>query len=277
MRDGRDKLKVGIVGTGRLGSMLLRTAARSAQETLLYAAGRNRGQLAAMRRAIPSLTVAEIDSVACAAELLILCVPPDAYGALLRQCSGCLLESSIVVSVTNGVPLEAIGDLVPNPVVKVIPTMAHTVGRGIALVTPGPRAEPSHIDVVRRFFGSFSKPILIEDRDSRVASNVAGSWLALLAAICAIFVRSNETRAFALSRGALEEMMSESIGAVSDLLASGFSYDDIVQGTATPGGTTEAALQILQERFPMLATAMVEETFRRQAIMHGAAGGDPEC
>ena len=277
MRDSRDKLKVGIVGTGRLGSMLLRAAARSAQETLLYAAGRYQGQLAAMQREIPSLTVAEIDSVASAAELLILCVPPDAYGALLRQCSGCLLESSIVVSVTNGVPLEAIGDLVPNPVVKVIPTMAHAVGRGIALVTPGPRAEPSHVERVRRFFGAFSKPILIDDRDSRVASNVAGSWLALLAAMCAMFVRANETRAVALNREALETMMTESVGAVSELLAGGFSCDDIVQGTATPGGTTEAALQILQERFPMLATAMVEETFRRQAIMHGAAGGDPEC
>ena len=74
------------------------------------------------------------------------------------------------------------------PVVKVIPTLAHVVGRGVSLLVAGPGAKPEHVDAVRRVFARFSMPMLIDGRDDRVASNVAGSALALFAALCDAFV-----------------------------------------------------------------------------------------
>ncbi len=106
----------------------------------------------------------------------------------------------------------AIAERVRAPVVKVIPTLAHVVGRGVSLLIAGPGAKPEHVEAVRRVFARFSVPMVIDARDDRVASNVAGSALALFAALCDAFVSANAARAETLDRPALDAMMAETAG-----------------------------------------------------------------
>jgi competence protein ComER len=117
---------------------------------------------------------------------------------------------------------------------------------------------------LHRFFSAFSRPILIDDRDSRVASNVAGSALALIASFCEAFVEANAARAVTLDRAELTAMMAETLGAVSALVQHGYGFAEIVRDTATPGGATEAALGAAST---LSASDIVEATFRWQATM----------
>jgi pyrroline-5-carboxylate reductase len=149
--------------------------------------------------------------------------------------------------------------------VKVIPTLAHVVGRGVSLLVAGPGAKAEHVDLVRHVFTRFSIPMLIDARDDRVASNVAGSALALFAALCDAFVSANAAHAQALERPVLDAMMAETAAAVAALASAGHAWSDIVEATATPGGMTEAALDVLMSRFPQVAEEMVAATFARQA------------
>jgi pyrroline-5-carboxylate reductase len=52
---------------------------------------------------------------------------------------------------------------------------------------------------------------------------------------------------------------------VAALASAGYDWRDIVHATATPGGMTEAALDVLTSRFPQIAEDMVAATFARQA------------
>jgi competence protein ComER len=92
--------------------------------------------------------------------------------------------------------------------------------------------------------------MLIDARDDRVASNVAGSALALFAAMCDAFVSANCAKTQALERPMLDAMMAETAGAVAALASAGYTWSAIVHATATPGGMTEAALDVLTSRFP---------------------------
>ena len=65
--------------------------------------------------------------------------------------------------------------------VKVIPALAHVVGRGVLLLVAGPGAEPTMS--VRTAFARLALLMLIDQRDDRVASNVAGSAIALRRAL----------------------------------------------------------------------------------------------
>src|SRR4029079_9917549 len=133
------------------------------------------------------------------------------------------------------VSLAAIAERVRRPVVKVIPTLAHVVGRGVSLIVVGPGAEAEHVDTVRRVFTRFSVPMLIDARDDRVASNVAGSALALFAAMCDAFVSAKWAKTQALERPMLDAMMAETAGAVAALASAGYTWSAIVHATATPG------------------------------------------
>ena len=264
--------RLGIIGTGRLGATLLRAAALHAPEIELTAASRDPARVAALHREIPGLTYASPEDLARAADLVVLCVPPEAYRALCVRIAPHLGPGAIVIGVSNTVPMSVIAERVHVPVVRVIPTLAHVVGRGVSLIVAGPGALPVHIDSVRYVFGRFSMPVLIDERDDRVASNVAGSAIALFAALCDEFVSANAGRAQTLDRATLDAMMAETAGAVAALAQAGHGWDDIVGATATPGGMTHAALDILSSRFPQIAEEMVEATFARQAAIRKRIG-----
>jgi competence protein ComER len=265
----------GTIGTGRLGTALLRASATHAPEIALLAASRRASQLEKLRCEIPGLVAASLEELAQRADLVALCVPPDAYLPLCDRIAQHLAPPAIVISVANSVPLATIAERVRRPVVKVIPTLAHVVGRGVSLLVAGPGAEAEHVEAVRSVFARFSVPMLIDARDDRVASNVAGSALALFAALCDAFVSANAARAEALERPRLDAMMAETAGAVAALATAGYAWSDIVRATATPGGMTEAALGVLTSRFPQVAEEMVAATFARQAEMQIRKPGVP--
>ena len=267
--------RLGIIGTGRLGATLLRAAAIHAPTIGLAAASRDPARVAALQREIPRLAAASPEDLARACDLVVLCVPNDACLPLAERIAGHLGQGAIVISVSNTVPLAAIAERVRVPVVKVIPTLAHVVGRGVALLVAGPGAGPAHVEAVRGVFAHFSLPLLIDERDARVASNVGGSALALFAALCDMFVAANAARAQTLERATLDAMMAETAAAVAALAQAGHGWNDIVGATATPGGMTHAALQILASGFPRIAEDMVEATFATQAALAKRAGGAP--
>ncbi|MBK8741430.1 MAG: NAD(P)-binding domain-containing protein [Betaproteobacteria bacterium] len=267
--------RLGIIGTGRLGATLLRAAAIHAPAIGLAAASRDPARVAALQREIPRLAAASPEDLARACDLVVLCVPNDACLPLAERIAGHLGPGAIVISVSNTVPLAAIAERVRVPVVKVIPTLAHVVGRGVALLVAGPGAGPAHVEAVRGVFAHFSLPLLIDERDARVASNVGGSALALFAALCDMFVAANAARAQTLERATLDAMMAETAAAVAALAQAGHGWNDIVGATATPGGMTHAALEILASGFPRIAEDMVEATFATQAALAKRAGGAP--
>jgi pyrroline-5-carboxylate reductase len=118
---------------------------------------------------------------------------------------------------------------------------------------------------VATVFAGFSRPIVIDASDDRVASNISGSALALFAALADSFVTANVSRATKLDRRALDGIMAETLGGIAALVEAGYSWNEIVRTTATRGGMTEAALNVMMSRFPQIANAMVDVTFAKQA------------
>lgn len=260
--------RLGIIGAGRLGATLLRAAAIHAPAFALTASNRDPARVAALQREIPRLVAAASpEDLARNSDLVVLCVSQEACLPVAERIAGHLGSGAIVISVSNTVTLAAIAERVRVPVVKVIPTLAHVVGRGVALVVAGPGAEPAHVEAVRGAFAHFSLPLLIDERDARVASNVGGSALALFAALCDMFVAANATHAQSIERATLDAMMAETAAAVAALAQAGYGWADIVGATATPGGMTHAALDILNSGFPRIAEDMVEATFAMQAAL----------
>src|SRR4051812_14837952 len=182
---------LGIIGTGSLGSALLRAASRFAPDLVLIASSRDPSRIELLRREIPALKGATSEDLARASDLVLLCVPPEAYLPVIGGIAGCLRPQTVLLSVTNLVALEANAEGVAVPVVKLVPTMAHVVGRGNALLIAGPRAGADHIEAIRQVFARFSKPTVIDPADDRVASNISGSALALFAALAESFVAAN--------------------------------------------------------------------------------------
>lgn len=259
--------RIGIIGAGRLGAMLARAFARFRPGETLHLATRDAGVAAALATALPPVRLLAARELAGACDLVLLAIPPQTYRAVIRAIAPDLRPGAILVSLTNGIGLEALAHETTAPIVKVIPTMAHAEGRGIALVIAGPGAAPAHVERVRACFSAIATPVVIADADSRAASNIAGSALAFVARFAEGLVDAHTERLTGIAPAALTAMMAETLIAVGTLAQAGHSFADIVATTATPGGVTEAGLAVLDAPLPALAATMVDATYARQRAM----------
>ncbi|RVU13217.1 pyrroline-5-carboxylate reductase family protein [Methylobacterium oryzihabitans] len=264
---------VGLIGLGRIGTVLLTALRRFAPEARVVVAGRDPARTAAAAASWPGVATLEAARLAAEADMVVPCVPPEAYRAEVAALAPHMRADALLVVVTNAIPLRDLGPLCDRPIVRVIPSPAQAVGRGVALVTPGPGAGPGEVERVVALLRRFCRPVVVDPADGRVAANLAGSAPAILAAFCAAFLDANAARATVSGPAELRAMMVESVAALAALLAEGARFEDVVARTATPGGTTEAAITALDAR--ALGERLVAATVRREAQLLGLAPPPP--
>lgn len=259
---------VAIIGIGTIGSMLLRASARySPGRYRLLAAGRNRALLEALSTEIPLLETGGVKAIAATADIIIVCVPPQHYLDVVADIAPAISPRGILVSVTNGVALDAIAARVSVPIVKVIPSVAHTCGRGVSLVARGPGASDVDLETITAFFAPFSRPVVIPATDSRVATNITGCGPALFAFFAETLVKASAKRAVTLDVATLSSMVTETLAATAAMIETGVQLSEVVRHAATGGGMTEVALQTLATELPQLLDAMTEATFAREGTL----------
>ena len=259
---------VAVIGTGSMGGMLLRASARySPGQFRLLAAGRNENALAALAAAVPSLRTGPARAVAGDADIVIVCVQPQNYLDVVAEIAPAMSDRAMLVSITNGIALDALAGKTSAPIVKVIPSVTHECGRGVSLVMRGPRATATDVAAVVAFFAPFSRPIEIPPAESRVATNITGCGPALLAFFAAKWMRANCERAVAIGDATLATMVAETFAATAAMVEAGTSLDAIARAAATGGGMTQIAIETLAAGLPELLDRMVDATIQRERAL----------
>ncbi|UZF93194.1 pyrroline-5-carboxylate reductase family protein [Bosea sp. NBC_00550] len=271
MRDDATK-RILVVGTGRLAQAMSPAFVRAWPDYETAVMGRSPEAQNALLAAHPRLAAGSL-AFASRCDVAVLAVSPDAYEAVLATLSPHLAAETIVLSVTNAVSLADIGRWTMNPVIKAVPTIAQSVGRGAVPVVTGPRAGAAEMRLVVDWFERFSFPVIVAEEHIRIASNVAGSAIAAFAEIANAFVSANAEHAPGLDRASLETMMAETLIAVGELHRSGRGFEEIIGSIATPGGVTEAMLAPLRAAIDDVCHAMVATSIQKQARLQAAAAG----
>lgn len=266
-------MNIGIVGTGRMGSMLLRSTVKynSRQDIRLYASNADPEPLNALRSELPSLTACSNEALASLCETVFLCVPPPVYLKVASQLAGHMREDQLLVCISNGVDLAELGKVVPCRIVKMIPNVGNAQGRGVVLVMEGPRCTDMDLVWVEAFMKAISKPQRITPADSRIATNISGCGSAILAQFCESFASASYAHAHKLTKAQLLSMMEETLIATGRLLEAGSRLSEIIDEAATGGGMTEIAVQSIARDLPAPLEQMIAATIARERAVRGQA------
>ena len=271
--------KVGIIGVGAMGRMLIDAhyAFDPAETFEVQAATRNADVLAELEHRYPALALKDAPDLVDDCRMVFVCVPPLPYLDVVGALAPHLAADKILVCISNGVALDDVGALVAAPVVKVIPSVAHKIGRGVSLVTPGPRAGEAHLQEVETFLRPFALPVRVTGRDMRIAANLTGCGPAILAHFMQTLVQVSAERADALDAAALGCMVRETFSATARLIEEGLSPEEIVDEAATGGGMTEMAIETLAPPIRAGVGAMIEATQAREDALKAQAKGAPDA
>lgn len=198
---------------------------------------------AAGRKTLPSL--AGLSGI----NLVVLAFKPQHFAGAAGDVARAVAQDALVISILVGTSSAKIEAALPHTrVVRAMPNTPMMVGRGMTGVAPGSRATEADLDIASSIFEASGRVLRVaEDRIDDVAA-VSGSGPAYFFRFCEALMHAAEKQC-GFSEDEARLLVSETAqGAMAYLgQQERFPVARLRREVTSKGGTTEAALQVMQK------------------------------
>ena len=186
---------------------------------------------------------------------LVLAMKPARWRDISADLVRSLAPNAVVLSVMAGVPATALsGVFGPRPITRVMPTTAVSAAKGVATCWSG---DPIARETALALFGPISRLVEVEGESLiDVATAVSGSGAAYVYAFVRAMARAGEAVGLESEQAHVLALATAS-GAITRLEEGG-GADALIAEVASPGGTTQAGLVVLEPDLSRLVEATVQ-------------------
>ena len=246
----RDKT-LAVLGAGMMGGALarglVRAGAMPAAQIALYDAVPAAAARLAADLGPEARVAASAPEAAAGADILLLAVKPHVIPSLLDSLSPTLQPTQLVLSIAAGVTLAKMEALTPDgiPVIRVMPNTPALVGQGATALSRGRHATDEHLELARSLFSAVGEVVVVEERLMDAVTGLSGSGPAYVYLIIEALADGGVKAG--LPRDTARRLAAQTVlGAAQMVLTSGEHPAQLKDNVTTPGGTTIAALAVLE-------------------------------
>ena len=258
-----DNLRVCFLGTGSMGSAVLRGLIASGHPIELISATTKSEQSAANLRAIgvSALSVEQSPDANALlsgdADVVVLGVKPYQIVDVLTEIAEELPKNSVVISMAGGIELETMAAALPEHknLIRSMPNTPAMVGQAVTGLAPHSTASADALDAAQWLFSSVGDVVKVKEEQINALSAISGSGPAW------IYFIIEQWEKVAISKGFTQEqaetlVRSTLFGSAALLADSGEEPSVLRKNVTSPGGTTERIIATLDE-------ANLDELFAR--------------
>jgi pyrroline-5-carboxylate reductase len=191
------------------------------------------------------------------ADKIILSIKPKDIQKGLEGIKRYVEENQVLLSVVAGVSTESIQELLDLdiPVIRAMPNTSAAIGRSATALCKGKFATDNHIAAAVSFFETIGTVSVVEEKALHAVTGLSGSGPAYIYYL----VEAMETAAInlGLEKDVAKNLVVQTIiGAGEMLKHSPKDPETLRKEVMSPGGTTEAGLQVLSNK--NVQEAMIE-------------------
>jgi len=258
-----DNLRVCFLGTGSMGSAVLRGLIASGHPIELISATTKSEQSATNLRAIgvSALSVEQSPDANALlsgdADVVVLGVKPYQIVDVLTEIAEELPKNSVVISMAGGIELETMAAALPEHknLIRSMPNTPAMVGQAVTGLAPHSTASADALDAAQWLFSSVGDVVKVKEEQINALSAISGSGPAW------IYFIIEQWEKVAISKGFTQEqaetlVRSTLFGSAALLADSGEEPSVLRKNVTSPGGTTERIIATLDE-------ANLDELFAR--------------
>jgi len=271
--------KVAVLGGGVMGETVAAAvlAAGWAGWSVTVAEPREarRAELAEKHGLAAAATAAE---AVAGAGIVVVAVKPNQVGAVLDEVAGALDEGVVVVTVAAGLPAAFYEERLPQgtPVVRVMPNTPAVIGKGASAIAPGAHASEEHVALAERLLASTGLVVRVAEKDLDAVTAVSGSGPAYVFYVIDAMAEAGVL--LGLSRELATQLAVATVEGSGALVSQTGEHPAVLrERVSSPGGTTVAALQVLDEHGVRAGILAAAERCRDRSRELGAPapGGSP--
>jgi len=248
------KLRICFLGTGSMGSAVLKGLLASGYESKLISAT-TQSELSAKNLRSQGVSALSLESspdanvlLSSDAQVVVLGVKPYKIADVLSEIRDELPGDAVVISMAAGIELATMAEKLPDHknLIRTMPNTPALVGKGVTGVAPAATASASALETAMDLFQTVGEAVQLEEKQINSLSAISGSGPAWLMFIV------EKWEEVALSRGFTKEqaavmVRSTLIGSAELLAQTGEEPAILRKNVTSPGGTTEKIIATLEE------------------------------
>ena len=239
---------VAVLGGGVMGETVLAAmlrAGRPAASVVVVERDPDRARDLQERHGVRA--AAATDAVREAATVVLVVKPQDVDG-LLDQVAPVMSAGQLVVSLAAGVTTERIQQRVPAgvSVVRVMPNTPATVGQGMAVVSAGAGVSEEQVAEAEGLMSSTGRVVRVPEAQQDAATALSGSGPAYVFLVLEAMAEAGVH--LGLPRPTATELALQTVLGAATLARESGTHPALLREQVTsPGGTTAAALGVLEQ------------------------------
>jgi pyrroline-5-carboxylate reductase len=180
--------------------------------------------------------------------VVVICVKPQIIKEVLAEIGPKIREDQLIISIAAGITVKSIKKHVKrSPVVRVMPNNPCLVGKGISAIARSAGVSSSHLKTVQTIFGSVGETVLVDESKMDAVTALSGSGPAFVYLFAEAMIEGG--RAAGLSSADSDKLAVRTLlGSALTLIKSGKHPEELRKMVTSPGGTTQAGLEALEEK-----------------------------
>ena len=242
--------KLAVLGTGKLGGILLRAYLKQGLFTPKHvtATVKHGEKAAALAKELGVTVSTENRKAVQGADIVLLGVKPQVVGEVLKEIAPELSEKSLVISVAASVPTGYIEQHVGGkvPVVRAMPNTPSTVGCGMTGICRGAHAGAEHLETARAMFNAVGRTVVVDEKNMDAVTGLSASGPAFAYIILESLAEAGVK--VGLPRDVATLLAAQTMkGAASVVLETGDHPALLKDAVTTPAGCTIDGILELEE------------------------------
>lgn len=184
-------------------------------------------------------------SVVSQSDMIVLSVKPQNMNDLLPELSATIANKP-VISIAAGITIEFIrARLSGAQIIRVMPNTPCLLGEGMTGIAPDDGVNGSSLEFCKKVLESVGKIIVTEEKNIDAVTGISGSGPAFVYEIAKRFAVAGEKHGLSFEESLL--LITQTLkGAALMIEKTDSSVDDLIKMVSSPGGTTIAGLEVLQ-------------------------------
>jgi len=175
--------KLAVLGTGKLGGILLRAYLKQGlfSPRRVTATVKHREKASSLAKELGvSVTIDNREAVRDA-DIILLGVKPQVVGEVLKVIAPDIKEKALVISVAASVPTSYIEQHLAEsgsgkvPVIRAMPNTPSAVGCGMTGICRGAHAGPEHLEAARAMFDAVGRTVIVDEKNMDAVTGLSAS------------------------------------------------------------------------------------------------------
>ena len=175
--------KLAVLGTGKLGGILLRAFLKKGlfSPKRVTATVKHGERATALAKELSVAVTTENREAVHGADIVLLGVKPQVVGDVLKEISSELNEKTLVVSVAASVPTGYIEQNIAQhgggkvPVVRAMPNTCSRVGTGMTGICRGTHASAEHLEMAWTMFEAVGRAVVVDEKNMDAVTGLSAS------------------------------------------------------------------------------------------------------